>query len=180
MNSPIKTFQTLSDTYQFLQDLGASPKLLLHIKLVGEAANLLVSKLHELEIKFDENFIHLGIAFHDAGKILHPQELITKGNNHETDGEKLLISQGVNPQLARCCRSHGQWQVMECSFEEICVALADNLWKGKRNSQLEELFIQMLARRCHQDYWGLFIEMDSCFEKIASDGDSRLMRSEIP
>ncbi len=177
MNRQIRTLQTVSEAYQFLQELGASTKLLLHVKLVGEAAELLISKLHELPVQFDENFFRLGIALHDAGKIIHPQELIAKGNNHEADGEKLLVSHGVDSKLARCCRSHSQWETMECSFEEICVALADTLWKGKRNSQLEELFIQMLMTRCNQDYWQLFLEMDSCFEAIASDGDSRLLRS---
>ena len=58
------------------------------------------------------------------------------------------------------------------------MALADTLWKGKRNSQLEELVIQNLAIRSNQDYWDLFVEMDSCFENIAADGDSRLLRSQ--
>lgn len=177
MNSQIKTFQTVYEAYQFLQELGASSKLLLHVKLVGEAAELLIVKLHELQIQFDENFVRLGVVFHDAGKIIHPKELTAKGNNHEADGEKFLITHGVKLQLARCCRSHNQWQTMECSLEEICVALADKLWKGKRVPELEELLIQMLVARCKKDYWELFVEIDSCFEAIASDGDSRLMRS---
>ena len=178
MNSQIKAFQTVYEAYQLLRELGASSKLLLHVKLVGEAAELLIAKLHDLQIQFDENFFRLGVAFHDAGKILHPRELIAKGNNHEADGETLLITHGVDPKIARCCRSHGQWKTMECSFEEICVALADTLWKGKRNSQLEDLFIQILVARYNKDYWEIFVEMDSCFEAIASDGDSRLLRSE--
>ncbi|MDX2243578.1 MAG: HD domain-containing protein [Leptolyngbyaceae cyanobacterium bins.302] len=177
MNSQDRTLQTVYEAYQLLQELGAPPKLLLHVKLVGEAAELLISKLRELSVQFNEGFVRLGIALHDAGKILHPEELTARGNNHEADGETLLIAHGISPELARCCRSHNQWQVMECSFEEICVALADNLWKGKRNSQLEEIFIQMLAARCNKDYWELFVEIDSCFEVIASDGDLRLLRS---
>jgi hypothetical protein len=111
-------------------------------------------------------------------KILHPQELLAKGNSHEADGEQLLIAHGVDPALARCCRSHGQWQTMDCSLEETCVALADKLWKGQRVTQLEEMFIQKLAERYKQDYWELFVEMDSCFENIAAAGDSRLLRSQ--
>jgi hypothetical protein len=66
---------------------------------------------------------------------------------------------------------------MECSLEEICIALADTLWKGKRNAQLEELLMEILATLCHRDYWELFVEMDSYFETIAAEGDSRLLRS---
>jgi hypothetical protein len=58
------------------------------------------------------------------------------------------------------------------------VALADTLWKGKRNTQLEVLFIKKLAELCSKDYWQLFIEMDSCFERIAAEGDARLLRSQ--
>lgn len=161
-----------------MQELGAPPKLILHVRLVAEAAELLISKLHQLGVQFDESFIQLGVAFHDIGKILHPEELIGKGNKHEADGEELLIMHGVDPKLARCCRSHAQWQTMECSFEELCIALADSLWKGKRNTQLEELVIKILATLCNEDYWDLFVEMDSSFEKIASDGGSRLLRSQ--
>jgi hypothetical protein len=176
----VKNFLTVQAAYEFLQELGASPKLLLHVKLVGEAAELLIAKLHELSVPFDDAFVRLGVAFHDSGKILHPQELLFKGSNHEADGEMLLINNGVAPKLARCCRSHGQWQTLECSFEELCVAVADTLWKGQRQSQLEELLIQKLATRCQADDWTLFIELDSCFEQIASDGDSRLWRSQFP
>jgi len=125
------------------------------------------------------SFFRLGVALHDSGKILHPQELRAKGNNHESDGESLLIANGVNPNLARCCRSHGQWQTMECSLEELLVALADTVWKGKRNPQLEDLVIKRLAKQCNKDYWEFFVEMDSYFETIASDGDSRLLRSQV-
>jgi hypothetical protein len=66
---------------------------------------------------------------------------------------------------------------MECSFEELCIALADTLWKGKRNPQLEESIVKILADRSSRDYWDIFIEIDSCFEAIANDGVRRLLRS---
>jgi hypothetical protein len=132
-NHQAKTIQTVHEAYQLLQ-VGAPPKLILHIKLVAEAGELLISKLDQLGVQFDANFIRLGVAFHDAGKILHPEELIDKGNQHEADGERLLLKYGVDRKLARCCRSHAQWQTIECCFEELGIALADTLWKGKRNA----------------------------------------------
>lgn len=83
MNSQFKTFKTVDEAYQFLQDLGASSKLIVHVKLVGEAIDIIISKLNELQVQFDESFLRLGVVFHDAGKILHPQELVAKGNNPE-------------------------------------------------------------------------------------------------
>jgi HD domain len=138
MSQASRKFRTVDEAYQFLRELGAPPQLILHVQLVGEAADLLISHLHERQLKFDERLIRFGVVFHDVGKILHPSELKVAGNLHEADGERLLIEHGVEGRLARCCRSHSQWQKMECSLEELCVALADTLWKGKRIAALEE------------------------------------------
>jgi hypothetical protein len=169
--------KTPQDAYQLMQQLGATPKLLRHVQLVGEAAELLVAELQYFQL--DDRLIRLGVAIHDAGKILHPQELSHPGNQHEADGETLLLSHGVEPAIARCCRSHAQWQTMACSLEELMIALADNLWKGKRNQSLEDLVIRELASRSQQDYWYVFMQMDACFEQIAAGGDNRLLRSQI-
>jgi HD domain len=179
MSQASRKFRTVDEAYQFLQELGAPPRLILHVQLVGEAADLLISHLHERQLKFDERLIRFGVVFHDVGKILHPSELKVAGNLHEADGERLLIEHGVEGRLARCCRSHSQWQKMECSLEELCVALADTLWKGKRIAALEEAVIQRLAVEDSMDYWDVFIHWDSCFERIASSGDVRLRRSYI-
>jgi HD domain len=175
----IQAFPTLSTAYQFLQELGAPEHLILHVQLVGEAAELLITKLQSLRISVDPQWIRLGVAFHDVGKTLHPEELQVKGNRHEAAGEQLLLERGVDPKLARCCRSHGQWQTLECSLEELLVALADKLWKGQRVQPLEELVLNRLATLSDRDYWELFLEMDSCFETIAGGGVDRLLRSQI-
>jgi hypothetical protein len=169
--------RTMDDAYTMLQSLGASHRLICHVKLVGEAAEVLIAKLQQLQVPVDACFVRLGVAFHDAGKILHPEELVAKGTHHEAAGEQLLIANGVDPSLARCCRSHGQWQTMDCCFEELLVALADTLWKGKRNTQLEGEVIQWIATLSQKDYWELFVEIDACFEEIAADSHSRLLRS---
>jgi len=170
-------FDSLDDAYNILEKLGASSKLLLHVKLVGEAAEILIEKLTALKVPFDADFVRFGVAFHDAGKIIHSNELAEKGNFHEADGEKLLLENGINEKLARCCQSHGKWETTKCSLEEYFIALSDKLWKGKRENLLEEIVVDRIAELSNQDRWEIYVEMDSCFEKIASDGDSRLMRS---
>ncbi len=175
----MRTFVSVDDAYVFLKELGASSKLIVHVKLVAEASELLIAKLRSLNIGFDISFVRLGVAFHDVGKILHPEELQIKGVNHEAAGEQLLLTNGIDAALARCCRSHGQWQTMECTLEELLVALADTLWKGKRNQDLENLVVKKLSKQYSKDYWELFMEMDACFEEIAEDGYSRLLRSQI-
>jgi hypothetical protein len=118
-------------------------------------------------------------VFHDAGKIIHPEELSSKGNYHEIEGEKLLLENGIEAKLARCCQSHGKWETMECSLEEYLIALSDKLWKGKRENLLESHVIDKVAELSNQNRWEIFVELDSCFEKIAASGDSRLLRSQI-
>lgn len=62
------------------------------------------------------------------------------------------------------------------SFEELVVALADNLWKGKRNAVLEKKVIEGAAARSQRAFWELFVPLDTCFERIAADGPNRLTR----
>ncbi|MGD1914180.1 MAG: HD domain-containing protein [Rivularia sp. (in: cyanobacteria)] len=170
-------FKNVEEAFEFLKQLGAPSRLIRHVSLVGEAADLLIQKFNQMNVDFDEKFVRLGVIFHDTGKIIHPQEFIYQGNQHEADGEKLLISKGVNPQLARCCLSHARWKTMECSIEELIIALADKLWKGKREVDLETAVIERISKLTNQDFWQLFIELDSCFENIASEGEERLARS---
>ncbi|WP_295621549.1 HD domain-containing protein [Chamaesiphon sp. GL140_3_metabinner_50] len=177
MEQLYKTFKSVQTAYEFLQELGAPPHLIQHVKLVGEAAEMLILQFQQFYLDFDSDWIRLGVAFHDTGKILHPSEFVEKGNRHEIAGEILLLEQGVDPKIARCCRSHGQWQQLECSFEELIVALADNLWKGKRNRELEDRVIGKVARMLGKDYWDVFGCLDDKFEEIAASGDLRLARS---
>jgi HD domain len=177
MSQHFKRFQSVQAAYEFLKELGATDRLIQHVKLVGEAAEELIAQLQKLGISFDSDWVRLGVAFHDVGKILHPLELVEKGTQHEAAGELLLLAQNVDPKVARCCRSHGQWQYLECSFEELVVALADHLWKGKRNVELESKLITEVAAMSGRDYWEIFIELDSGFELVAAGGDRRLNRS---
>ncbi|AFY56653.1 HD domain-containing protein [Rivularia sp. PCC 7116] len=177
MESKVRNFENVEQAYEFLKQLNAPPRLIRHVYLVGEAADLLIQQLNRMDVDFDEKFVRLGVAFHDAGKIIHSQELFAPGNHHESDGEKLLISKGVNPRLARCCLSHARWKTMACSLEELIIALADKLWKGKREVDLEKIVVARIAKLINQDFWEVFIELDSHFEIIASQGEERLCRS---
>jgi CRISPR/Cas system-associated endonuclease Cas3-HD len=179
MEQQLKIFKSVRAAYRSLAELGAPPHLIQHVKLVGEAAEMLIVQFQQLDLEFDSDWIRLGVVFHDTGKILHPTEFVEKGNRHELAGEILLLEQGIDPKIARCCRSHGQWQQLECSFEELVIALADNLWKGKRNRELEDRVIAKVAQMLSKDYWDVFGCLDDRFEEIAANGDLRLARSLI-
>lgn len=165
------------DALDLLRRLGAPKQLIVHLNLVGEAGRDLAAALDDMNVQFDRRFVETGIAFHDAGKIRYPDELIQGGNQHEAAGEALLLEQGVDPKLARCCRSHAQYDALGVSFEELVIALADKLWKGKREPELELRVIDGVAERLSLDRWGVFEQLDNRFESIAAQGDERLSRS---
>lgn len=158
--------------------LGAPLRLLTHVGLVGEAADLLLAELQRLGVRHDADFVRIAVILHDAGKILYPLELEEGGDEHERAGEALLLAQGVEPAIARCCVSHAHWAQMQCSLEELLVALADSLWKGKRSAALEKRVIELASKSLGRSVWDLFIELDNSFETIAADGTMRLLRSQ--
>jgi len=99
------------------------------------------------------------------------------GSDHEPEGEKILIEKGISPKLARVCMSHARWNKMECSFEELIIALSDKLWKGKRVASLELDVVDRVAEHLQKERWDIFLELDMKFEEIASGGHERLQRS---
>jgi hypothetical protein len=167
------------DARQLLKSLGAPPRLIAHTGFVGEAADALIAKLQNMHAGLDSNFVRIGVVLHDAGKIEYPNELAGPGNAHEPAGEVLLLSKGVAPDLARCCLSHARWASMTCSLEELVIALADTLWKGKRLTALETAVVKVVSAKMKHDYWEVFIDLDTCFENIAAAGAERLLRSQL-
>jgi hypothetical protein len=66
---------------------------------------------------------------------------------------------------------------MDCSLEELLVALADKLWKGARHEKLERRVIEGVAGKFGKGVWDVFVELDTGFEEIAAGGAARLERS---
>lgn len=165
------------DAYRLLKKLGAPERLLLHVRLVGEAADALIQAYKKLGLKFDARIVELGAAVHDAGKIQHPQELNEPGSQHERAGETLLLAQGVQAEVARCCLTHAAWHGSDVTLEERTIALADKLWKGKREEELELCVVDEVASRLGVGRWDIFESLDSVFEEVAAEGAERLCRT---
>lgn len=119
----------------------------------------------------------IGAALHDAGKILYPDEITGPGNLHEQAGTGLLLKNGVEPELARFCATHSDWRQSGLTIEDLFVALADTLWKGKRIHELEELAVRRLAELANREFWDIFVEMDTLFQAVAEQADGRLEQS---
>jgi hypothetical protein len=58
-----------------------------------------------------------------------------------------MLKHGVQPEVAKCCVSHAAWRNPDATFEERTVALADKLWKGKRDTDLELVIIDGVLQR---------------------------------
>jgi len=160
-----------------LERLGAPPRLLQHVALVGEAGDLLLLRLAALGVPLDAAFVRVGIVLHDAGKISFPAELDASGSEHEPAGQDLLLENGVSASLARVCLSHARWATMDVCLEELVVALSDKLWKGVRNEPLEQRVIDAVSSVLGKDRWDLFMQLDTAFEEVAAGGTDRLERS---
>lgn len=166
-----------TDAFKLLKELKAPEHLITHVTLVGEAACEIIKCLKSHDLEFDAVFVETGVVLHDVGKIKHTQEMYQKGSMHEAEGEKILFALGVEEKLTKVCISHAQWSAEDVNLEELLIALSDKLWKGKRVQKLEEKVIILVASSLNVEYWDLFMDLDSCFESIASNGDERLSRS---
>lgn len=171
------TAEDTARAWEVLRALGASPRLIRHAELVHEAAELVVEHVRRLPIEFDAGFVLAGAVLHDAGKAAHPEELTGSGRRHERDGPAILEAEGIPAELARVAVSHAQWRAMECSLEELLVALSDKLWKGARVAELEQLVVSRCAAQLDSPEWEVFMELDPGFEQIAEGGPDRLARA---
>lgn len=168
------------DGIALLRSLGASPWLVRYHELVVEAAVLICDALEkDLSARFDRDTVLLGASIHDAGKIVHPEEMSAGGNRHEVAGKELLVRSGVPAAIARFCITHAAWDGPDCRIEDALVALADKLWKGKRDEALEKLLVASLATQAKLDQWEVFDRFDAICDAIAADGPARLSRSVV-
>jgi len=163
--------------WEVLRALGAPSALIRHAELVHEAATFVVDGLVREGIEFDASFVLAGAILHDAGKVAHPDELTAPGRQHELAGPTLLEARGTPARLARVAVSHARWRVMDCSLEELLVALSDKLWRGTREDELEREVVRRAAKRTGRSEWEAFIKLDAVFEEAAAAGPSRLERA---
>jgi HD domain len=148
--------------------------------LVLEAAVLLCDRVQaDFGLQFDRDRVLVGAAAHDAGKIVHPEEMTAPGHLHERAGERLLLAHGVPAAVARFCITHAMWDAPDVSVEDLLVALADKLWKGKREDDLERRVADAIKRETNREAWKTFDVLDAICESIAAGGPERLARSSV-
>ncbi|MGB1242149.1 MAG: HD domain-containing protein [Chitinophagales bacterium] len=147
-----------------------------HLLIVHSTAKNLLQKIKEnwQYLILDEEAILFGAASHDIGKTIEIKELHENGKKHEEVGYELLKANEIPHRLARFAKTHGNWQIDFLELEDLLVALADKIWKGKRVGELEEKICQKLAAALEMNYWDVFMDLDSILMKIALGADERL------
>lgn len=161
---------------ELCKKLNAQPRLVAHLSLVHDASVEITEGLRKSfpKLQFDSDEVHFGAATHDVGKTIHPDELTGPGHLHEKNGPDLLERHGVSPELARFARTHGAWDRGRPTLEDLLVALADNVWKGRRLAELESLIVAKIAEETHREEWDVFDTLDRVLDKIAARGNERL------
>jgi HD-like signal output (HDOD) protein len=112
--------------------------LRVHLQLVYEVGLEIVVAIDCLwpDLPYDREAICIGAATHDIGKAVHQQELTGPGQRHEDSGPWLLRHHGFPEEYARFARTHAQWhKEPNPTLEDLLAALADTIWKGKRDER---------------------------------------------
>jgi hypothetical protein len=160
---------------EILTLLDAPPRLVAHLTLTHDVAVSLLAQLLQRwpALPVNQDAVLFGSATHDVGKARYIEELSAPGDKHEQGGEKLLLSLGVPSEHARFCRTHGTWNE-ESPLDDLLVALADTIWKGKRNERLENALVERIASLTREEAWKVFAEVDDILSEFAIRADERL------
>jgi HD domain len=161
------------EAQRLCQQLDVPPRLLAHLQLVHDVAAELVAGIRRIfpDATFDHEAVLFGAATHDLGKVLHPNELTGPGHKHEDDGPGLLRANGISERLARFAMTHARWSD---DLEDMIVALADSVWKGKRSAGLENALVKSIAAGTGLPDWEVLLQLDKIIEQIAADSIERL------
>jgi hypothetical protein len=160
-----------------IRALHAPPRLVAHLIVVHDVAATLVEALVRSwpAAPIDRRAVLIGAATHDLAKARFAEELTGPGRRHENAGPALLAEHGLQEAYTRFARTHGQWaHLADPALDDLLVALADTIWKGKRNTHLENLVVQRLATVSGEAPWEVFVRLDDILQGIADGADDRL------
>ncbi|MER7008740.1 HD domain-containing protein [Dactylosporangium sp. NPDC000555] len=156
-----------------MRAVGAPPRLGAHLRAVHDVAVEILDRLGD-DVGVDREAVLFGAATHDIGKARFPEELPGAGTEHETAGEALLRSLGVEDRLARFAAVHGRWDRADATVEELLVTLADKVWKGRGEAGLEQKVAEVVAAATGEPVWAAFMRLDDELTRIADCADDRL------
>lgn len=163
---------------EILTKYAAPPRLVAHLVVVHDVAVTLIAHLQACwpVLVYDRERVLLGAATHDIGKVVYTNELAGPGVQHEEVGPQLLLACGLSEAEARFARTHARWE-QESTFqlEDMLVAFADTIWKGKRDEGLEQVVARLIAQQSREEIWQVYIKLDDIACELAKDADERIL-----
>jgi putative nucleotidyltransferase with HDIG domain len=161
---------------ELLRGLKAPGRLVAHLTLVHDVATQLTSRIkYEYpDLHFDEQAVLFGAATHDIGKTSFPAELVGPGSMHEECGAEILKKFGIPDSLARFTRTHASWKSKGVTNEDLLVAIADKIWKGNRQDDLEQALVYRISLVLSKPEWEVFASLDTILSDLGRDADRRL------
>lgn len=60
------------------------------------------------------------------------------------------------------------------TIEDQLVSLADKIWKGRRQDDLEQLIVARIAAVTGDEAWNIFMSLDEILTRLAASADERL------
>ncbi|MDX3311657.1 HD domain-containing protein [Streptomyces sp. ME08-AFT2] len=165
-----------AEAVRLLDEIGAPPRLVAHLRAVHDVAAQLVEWIarHCPGLPVDREAVLFGAATHDIGKTLHPEELSGPGARHEEAGRELLPAHGGPAGRARFAATHASWAVPGVAVEDLLVSLADKVWKNKRVADLEDRVVAELARAGGRPVWQEFLDLDEFLTAVGEGTELRL------
>jgi len=166
------------EVLEILAKYAAPPRLVAHLIVVYDVAVRLIEQLAVSWplLEYDQHCVLIGAATHDVGKIVYPDELTGPGTLHEEIGPQLLLENGVPETSARFARTHAQWkQDVSVQLEDLLVAFADTIWKGKRDTFLEQEIASQIASQCRKETWAVYLKLDDIADELAQGAHGRIL-----
>lgn len=166
------------EVLHILAKYAASPRLVAHLTVVYDVALRFIKQLDASwpMLEYEKQRVLFGAATHDVGKTVYPNELTGPGTQHEEIGPQLLLESGFPETYARFARTHARWsQEAPVQMEDVFVAFADTIWKGKRDDVLEREITSQIARQCRQEIWEVYLKLDEIADQLANDAHNRIL-----
>lgn len=166
------------EVLDILAKYAAPPRLVAHLTVVHEVAIMLINLLGSSwpVLEYDRERVLMGAATHDVGKAVYTNELTGPGTQHEEIGPQLLLESGLPEAYARFARTHARWnQDPSAQLEDLLVAFADTIWKGKRDESLEQEVAQQIAMRCQEETWQVYMKLDDIACDLAKGAHDRIL-----
>lgn len=157
------TLEALEHLYSFQLTFGVPSRLIQHHEITLLTALKILDGLpKEVRSCLHIDLLLSGVFLHDIGKTIILDELEQEGITHEVVGRNLLIILGLPSVLSDFCISD-TYDTME-----KCISLlADTLWKGFRNYEIEDKLVNLISTKLAWEFWDTYTLLDSLFEALA-------------